>query len=369
MTLDEKKTTIHLVRPTLVPWEEVALHFEKVWESGNLTVGEYTREFEDAVCEVTEATYAIAVSSCTSGLMLLLRALDITGEVILPAFTWTSTGHALVWNQIKPVFADCIPDTFTLDPEDVKRKITEQTEAIFAANVFGVQPDMDALQAVADKAGVKLLCDSAQAIGSKYKGRPAGSTTYAEVFSLSPTKVVTAVEGGLITTNDGVLADKLRRMRDYGKTVDGKDVEFFGLSARISEMHSIVGTANLKHCREMIDARKRLAQVYLEGLEGVGDLEFQTIPEGYDSSYNYFVVFTNWRNGLESALSEKGIQTKRYFNPPLHKQLSYLGLDLPKVKLPVTENACNRALALPFYSHLEPRSVDTVIHAVRNFFG
>ena len=363
------KVNIPLVRPTLVPWEEVEADFREVWESGQLTVGNHTREFEEAICKVTDAKFAVAVSSCTSGLMLLLRALEITKEVIIPSFTWASTGHALVWNNIVPVFADCLPGIYTLDPEDVARKISPRTQAIFAANVFGVHPDIDALQKVADAAGIPLLCDSAQAIGATYKGRNAGSTCLAEVFSFSPTKVVTAVEGGLITTDDADLADKLRRMRDYGKSSDGKDVELFGMSARISELHSIVGKKNLTRYRELIERRGKIAARYREAFRDIEGMRFQETPAQYESSHNYFVTFHPRRDQLEAHLTDRGIQTKRYFYPPLHKQKSYACLALPDQKLPVTEQACAESLALPFFSHITDEQVSQVIDAVLEFFS
>lgn len=358
------KPNIPLVRPALVPWKSIEPKFAEVWKSGQLTTGEHTRNFEKALCEVTGAKYAVALSSCTSGLMLLLRALDISGEVILPSFTWASTGHALVWNQIKPVFADCTNDTFTIDPADVERKLTSKTQAIFAANVFGIQPDMDALQNIADKARIPLLCDSAQAIGAKYKGLPAGQTAFAEVFSLSPTKVVTAVEGGIITTSDKPLADKLRQMRDYGKSADGFDVEFFGLSARISEFHSIVGNQNLKRYRDLIRSRNQIAEKYRQALKKIPGIVFQSIPEGYVSSYNYFVILVEEPGRVLELLTQRNIQSKRYFYPPLHKLTSYTKLNISQAGLPVTEKISESSLALPFYSNMPDREVTTVIEAL-----
>ncbi len=355
---------IPLAKPTLVPWKEVEPLFAKVWESGQLTAGPHTRHFEQEVCQVTGATHAIAVSSCTSGLMLLLRAKEITGEVIIPSFTWASTGHALIWNQLKPVFADCDPETFTLDPVSVSKKIKADTKGIFAANIFGLSPDFDKLRKISQDAGIPLYCDSAQAIGAKYHGQPAGSICDAEVFSLSPTKVVTAIEGGMITTNDDDLAGKLYQMRDYGKTKDGMDVELFGLSARLGEINSIVGAANLKKREELILSRKKTANLYKQMLKGVTGVSFQKIPKGYESSYNYFVILVDAPETLKNQLAKKGIQSKRYFHPPLHKQISYSALNLQLDDLPNTENVSSRSLALPFYSFMADDDVKYVADSV-----
>lgn len=364
-----EKIQIPLVRPTLVDWETVRPDFETVWQTGQLTTGPFTAKFEQGFCKVTTAKHAVGVSSCTSGMMLLLRAMGIAGEVICPSFTWASTGHALVWNGITPVFADCTPGTYTLDPEDVKRKITKNTGAIFAANVFGLHPDMGALLDVAKNADVPLLCDSAQAVGASYFGRQAGSIAHAEVFSLSPTKVVTAVEGGIITTDDDALAARLYQLRDYGKSNDGQDVELLGLSARLSEFHAIVGAANLTQVKKLIAARNEIAELYRDLLSVVPGISFQTLPEGYETSWNYFVIVVDRRNRLQQYLLENGIQTKRYFYPPLHKLTSYGFLNLPKVSLPVTENACAKSLALPFYSHMETKDVHTVAQKIIAFYN
>jgi dTDP-4-amino-4,6-dideoxygalactose transaminase len=355
---------IDLAKPTLTKWSEVEPLFAQVWESGRLTIGPHTKAFEDAAAELMNVAHAIAVSSCTSGLMLVLRALDLTGEVIIPAFTWASTGHAVVWNGMEPRFADIDAATCTMDAADVARRITPRTSAILTANAFGLYPDMDALQRVADEAGVVLLSDSAQAIGATYNGRRGGGLCRAEIFSFSPTKVVTAVEGGLITTDDDALAALLRNMRDYGKSADGTDVETFGLSARISEFHSIVGLANLRHVDELIAARETIVAHYRAGLEHTPGLRFQTISDGCRTSHNYVVIFLDAdrydRDRIYHAMAEAEVQTKRYFFPPLHRQASYRHFPPPDPGLPITEQLANEALALPLYSHLEADDVEQV---------
>ena len=360
--MDEK--FIDLVQPTLVPWEEVEPLFAAVWRSGRLTVGPHTEKFERAASALMGVEHAVALNSCTSGLMLTYRALGLAGEVILPSFTWTSTGHALIWNGLTPVFADIEEGTCTLDPRDVERRITPATSAIIAANVFGLYPDLDALQRVADAAGVVLLCDSAQAIGATYQGRRGGGLCRAEIFSFSPTKVVTAVEGGLLTTNDAELARKVRQMRDYGKTADGSDIESFGLSARISEFHSIVGLANLEKIETLLAARGKLVAAYREGLADVPGLSFQTIPADRRSSHNYVVTFLDARqydrDEVWRGMTDAKVHTKRYFYPPLHWQAAYHGFPPPSPPLTVTERVTVSALALPLFSHMTVADVEQV---------
>lgn len=360
---------IPLMQPTLPPWDEVAQRFREVYESGRLTLGERTRVFEEAASEKLEVRHAVAVSSCTSGLMLLLRALELRGEVVMPSFTWASTGHAALWNGLTPVFADCEPGTYTLDPARTESLIGPKTAAVMAVNVFGLYPDMDALRTVCARADVPFLCDSAQGMGARYRGRIGGALADAEVFSLSPTKVVTAAEGGLITTDDDTLAERLRRMRDYGKTPDARDIEILGLSARMSEFHAVIGCACLERLDELIERRRVIFERYRAGLAGIEGLGFQTIPPVDRTSGNYFIVFVDpaARNieHLRESLEAREIPTKRYFHPPLHRQIAYRHLPEPTSPLVVTENASDRGLALPIFTHMDDATIERVCAVFR----
>jgi dTDP-4-amino-4,6-dideoxygalactose transaminase len=222
---------------------------------------------------------------------------------------------------------------------------------------------------VADATGVTLLCDSAQAIGAVYKGRVGGGLCRAEIFSFSPTKVVTAIEGGIVATNDDELARRVRNMRDYGKTPDASDIESFGLSARISEFHSIVGLSNLQQVEALIAAREKLAAAYRRALADVTGLRFQTIPDGYRSCWNYLVVLFDGarydRDAVWRRMTDAHVYTKRYFYPPLHQQTAYRPYAPPDPPLPVTENVSANALALPFYSHMTEDEVGEVCARLR----
>jgi len=365
-----KDRTIELSKPTLVDWEQIAPLFARVWRSGQLTLGPFTLEFEQAAARLMGVRNVVAVSSCTSGLLLVARALNLTGEVILPSFTWASTGHALIWNGLTPVFADVSDGVFTLDPADVARRLSPRTSAILTANAFGLYPDMDALNELAARRGIPLICDSAQAIGARYKDRIGGGLCRVEVFSLSPTKVVTAVEGGLVTTDDDDLARQVRGMRDYGKTADGSDIETIGLSARLSEFHAIIGLSNLQALDDLLAARQRLAERYHANLADAPGLRFQTIPPGSRSSYSYFMVFLSDRRHdrdvIWRRMTDLKVQTKRYFYPALHRLRSYAALPPPDPPLPVTEHASRTALALPLYSHLSFEEVDLVCDRLRS---
>jgi len=372
---------IPIVQPTLHDFDQVVKEFRQAWDSGQVTTGVFTRRFEEVVEEKLRVPQAVMVQSCTAGLMLVLRALDLTGEVILPAFTWTATGHAVVWNGLTPVFADIVPGTYTLDPQSVERAITERTAAIIPVNVFGCPPDYEAFQVLAQKHGLPLIYDSAQGLGSKFQTKDgawhyAGNFGDAEVFSMSPTKLVSAMEGGLITTHNTELAQKLRQMRDYGKSLDGEDIEWLGLSARIPEINAIVGRHNFKYLDGMVARRGDLIAKYQEALGRLPGVDYQRVPQNYLSSGNYFTLFIREnearcsRDRAFNYLKERGIQTKKYFFPALHLQKIYKKLGKPFCNhLPGTEKAAAEGLALPLYNHIPAETRQRVTTEILNILG
>ena len=364
---------IPLVQPTVAPWSEVAADLEAAWNNPQVTVGQNGARFEAAICERLGVDNAVMVSSCTAGLMIGLQALDLSGEVIIPPFTWTSTGLALLWNGLTPALADITPGRYTLDPESVEAAITEKTTAIMPVTVFGTPPDVDALADIAERHGLKLFYDSAQGLGTTIDGRAVGTFGDAEVFSMSPTKVATAMEGGVITTNDNALAGRLRQMRDYGKSTDGSgNIELMGLSARQSELHAVTANHSLRKLDEYIESRERLVALYRRNLTGLKGIYFQELPPSCRSTWNYFTIFVRSHEAgvdcetLKKALAHRAIQSKRYFYPAIHHQTVFGDLrERYHGKLPVAEQASNEGLALPLYSHMSEADVLCVCTAVK----
>lgn len=367
-----------LIKPTLPNVGELVDQLDKIFEGGRVTCGQNVEALEKEVRELIGVKHAIAVSSATSGLILLFRALDFPpgSEVITPAFTFAATAHALLWNNLKPVFCDCEPASFTMDPSLIENLITPRTSAIYPVCVFGVPGDLEAYAEVAAKHGLVLVYDSAQGLGSKYKGQFLGGFGMAEVFSMSPTKVVTAIEGGLVATNDDELAKRIRSMRDYGKGPDGQDMIHLGLSARMSEVNALVARWSLAQLEKWISARRVLVERYRSRLCELPGVTFQLIPEWCRSTYNYFVILVDPENApvsrdeLHDALEEKGIQTKRYFYPPLHRQTLYEELNLCRnAGLAVSECISARSLALPLYSHMSIDDVDSICDEIADVFA
>jgi len=355
--------------------------FHQAWASGQVTTGIFTRQFEAAVEEKLQVPHAIMVQSCTAGMMLVWKALELAGEVIMPAFTWTSTAHAAVWNGLTPVFADITPGSCTLDPQAVARAITPRTAAVMPVNVFGCPPDYEAFSQLARAQRLPLVYDSAQGLGSRYLGTDgvwqySGGFGEAEVFSMSPTKVVSAMEGGLVTTHNATLAEKLRQMRDYGKAVEGEDVAWLGLSARVPEINAMVARHNFAHVDDLVARRQELITTYKTDLNDLPGVTFQHIPPGYQTSGNYFTLFINpgqarcSRDEAYDKLKKRGIQAKKYFFPALHLQEVYRELGRPYWgNLPVTETASASGLALPLFSHMPEETILQVIREVRRILA
>jgi dTDP-4-amino-4,6-dideoxygalactose transaminase len=341
-------------------------------------VGAQVEALEREVSAVTGTRHAIAVSSGTSALMLLLRALDLPvgSEVITPSFTFAATAHALLWLGLKPVFCDCDPRTFTMDVAAAESLVTENTSAIYPVCIFGVPGDLDGYRRLAERFELNLLYDTAQGLGSTYKGRPLGGFGAGEAFSMSPTKVVTSIEGGLVTTNSAELAGQLRMLRDYGKGPDGQDMHGLGLSARMTEFNALVGRWSLARINTWIERRTRITLRYKERLGHVPGIRFQDVPAHVGSCRNYVVITLDpreaplTRDALYERLHVEGVQTKRYFYPAVHNQTLYRDIDPGcGARLPVTEMVAARAIALPMYSHMRLNTVDDICDRILGIMG
>jgi len=362
---------IPVVRPSLPPLAEIKAELAHIWESGQVTTAEYTRRFEQQIAARLGVNYAVALANCTSGLILALKSLNISGEVIVPSFTFAASVHAVVWAGCTPVFCDSEPETYNLDLSQVEGLVGENTAALMPVYTYGLPPDIDALAKLAERYGLPLVYDAAQALGAKYKERWAGGNGCCEVFSLSPSKAVSAIEGGLLTTNDAELAMKIRKMRDYGKGEEGGDMEFVGLSARMSELHAVVGLKNLERIDQLIAKRHQLISLYKRELADLPGITFQNIPAYRQPSGNYLVIFVDARGNfsrdyLFNALRDKGVETKRYFCPPVHLQSAYRGYRARyQGRLPVAESAASRCLALPLYADLSQATVKYICRLIK----
>ena len=358
------------VRPSVPQTEELLSNIQQILGTGMLTNASYVRRLEERAAEYLGVRNCIAVASCTSGLMLVLRAAELSGDVVVPSFTFAATAHAVVWSGLRPAFGDIDPETLTLSPVSAERAAGARTSAILATHTYGTPADPTTMQDVARRLGVRLFFDAAHAFGSIHDGRHAGTFGDAEVFSLSPTKVLVAAEGGIIATNDDVLAERCRIGRDYGNP-GTYDCQFVGLNARMSELHAAVALASLDGLEGRIAQRNELASRYIEGLRDVAGIGFPKVPDTDRSTYKDFTVLVDETQfgidatALAEALAQEGIDTRRYYAPPVHRQRAYRFLSAStNGSLPHTDRAAGMVLTLPLWGAMTTSHVGRVVDAV-----
>ena len=357
-------------QPTLPQFDELTEKARDTFSSGSITNSKYVKEFEEKAAAYLGVKHAVAVSCCTSGLMLTMRALELSGEVIVPSFTFSATVQSLVWNNIRPVLADCDIGNFNIDAKLIGPLITGKTSAILAVHVFGMPADVDTITDLARKYGLKLIFDAAHAFGSKYHGKHAGVFGDAEIFSLSPTKLLVAGEGGIVATNDEALAKKIMIGRDYANPGD-YNCQFPGLNARMPEFNAILALKGLETIEEKVLNRGMLADLYRSNLSGLPGIDFQSERPGTRSTYKDFSIMVSpahfglTRDALALSLDAENIKTKKYYFPPVHRQKFYTALfGGDEERLPATDHVSENILSIPIFSHMLERDVVRVCEAV-----
>ena len=354
-------------RPYTPPLDAIVARLRPSYDNGELTNGRVVRELEERVAERLGVAHVVAMSSCTSGLMLTIQALCPEGPVLLPSFTFSASGHAVRWNGNRPIFAECDPRTFQLDLDDAEARV-DDVSAILATHIFGAPCNPGAVEELGRAQGLPVIFDAAHGFGALHRGLPLGSFGDAEVFSLSPTKTVVAGEGGLVATRHGELADRLRVGRDYGNP-GGYDTQFVGLNARMSEFHAAMAVESLFLLDEQLGLRTAVAATYCAGLADIPGIDTQAIGPHDTSTYKDFSVivdpaqFGMSRDLLVKALKADGVDTRNYFDPPVHCHQAYA--DLKPSELPVTDDVCRRVTCLPMFARLPLGAVEQVVECIR----
>jgi dTDP-4-amino-4,6-dideoxygalactose transaminase len=363
------KEKIPLTKPVLPDFEILAEGLRPIFETGILTKGDHVDRLEEKIALELGVGHVIAVSSCTAGLMLTYRALNLSGDVIVPSFTFMATVSAMVWANLRPVFVDVDAHTGTLDARRVEAAITRDTSAIVAVHNFGNPADIQELQEIAARRGLRLIFDAAHGAGSRYQGSPLGAQGDAQVFSLSPSKLVVAGEGGIIATNDRLVADTLRIGREYGNC-GNYDSAFAGLNARMPEFNALLAGESLQGLQSAVQKRNAAATAYQNGLSHLPGIGFQTVRPGNRSSYNMFSITVNaqefglTRDELAATLAAENIDTRSYYDPPVHRQSAYKHFVGPNVELGNTDLLSVTSLCLPISSNVSMSVVEGVCQAI-----
>jgi len=363
------RETITVTKPDLPPLEEYVKYLKVIWESRWLTNnGEFVQLLEKKLKEYLKVKNLVLLSNGTLALHLAIKALDIKGEVITTPFTFSATTNVILWEGLKPVFADIDPETFNIDPEDVRRKITDKTSAILAVHVYGNPCYVEELQEIAEKYNIKLIYDAAHAFGVEYKNKSV--LNYGDISTLSfhATKVFHTIEGGAIVVRDEDLLEKLQLLRNHGIKSE-EEVLLPGTNAKMNEFQAIMGLCNLEYLDEKIRLRKERYEYYKEKLSDL-PVKFQKIIA---SKYNYIympVCFrdVNERDRVYAELLKNGIKSRKYFYP-LTTEFDYFknkGVNLTeKYNLKVALDISRRVLCLPLYPDLEISDVDNIVSIIK----
>jgi len=345
----------------------------EVLRSGRLALGPKAREFEELIAEYIGVKYAVAVSSGTAGLHILVRTLEVGpgDEVLVPSFTFSASVNAILYERATPVFVDIEPETYNLDPDDLERKITKRTKAIMAVDIFGHPAEWDRILEIADKYNLKIIDDSCEALGAEYKGKKIGQFGDCACFAFYPNKQITTGEGGIIVTNNSSIAKLARSLRNQGREEMGSWLEHerLGYNYRMDEMSAALGVSQLKKLEVFLEKRERVARIYTEKLKGFSWVRPPVVKPYVRMSW--FVYVVTLQEGLDrdtviGNLEKKGIPARGYFSPvhlqPYVKRIfGYKGGELP-----VTENIAKRTLALPFHNNLTEEEIEEVLKTLKD---
>lgn len=362
---------LHVGRPILGDrarfLERVEGIFDRAWLTNE---GPLVRELEEKVAALLGVEHCIATANGTLALQLLLRACGVKGRVILPAFTFVATAHAVQWEGLEPVFCDIDPATHHLDPAHVEALVDAETSAILPVHLWGRPAPIAELEVVAARHGVPLLFDAAHAFGSAYRGASVGGFGLAEVLSFHATKLVHTFEGGAVTTNDGEVASRVRLMRNFG-FADYDRVVSAGINAKMTEIAAAMGLTMLERLDDLLAFRRRTYERYRAGLAGVAGVRLLFHPPDGSSNYQHVVVEVDEREAglarddLYRVLWAENVLARRYFYPGCHRMEPYRSID-PHAdrRLPNTNLVASRVLCLPTGGGVGDSEVDRVCELV-----
>lgn len=338
----------------------------QVLKSGVLTSssfkgGKNVQEFERLVTSYVKSKFAVAVNSGTAALQASLYALDIKkgDEVLLPSFTFVATANSVVSVGAKPVFVDILKDNFTMDPNDLQKKITKKSKAIIPVHLYGNVAYIDQIQEIAKKNNLRIIEDAAQSMGSTLKGKHTGTLSDLGCYSLYPAKVMTSGEGGIVVTNNKKLYERLLMIRNHGM-VHGYDTKIFGLNLRMPEVSAAIAKIQIKKLPKFIQQRRNNAIILSELLSDTG-LPLPNERKHEKVNWYLYTITVNKRDKILKKLNDKKIGAAAYYSIPVHKTPFYR----LKLKLKNTDWAASRVLSLPIQPQVSPQNLSLMSQLVK----
>lgn len=357
MTTATSSEKIFVTKPYLPPKEEYYSYVDKIYETGHLTnEGPLVKELERKLSDYLGVENFQYVTNGTIALQFALKALGIEdGEIITTPFSYVATTSSILWERCKPVFVDIEPDNYTLDVNKIEAAITDKTKAIMPVHVFGYACDVDGIQKIADKYGLKVIYDAAHAFGSIYKGKSLLSYGDVSTLSFHATKLFHTVEGGACIANDKEVFDRLNLIKRFGNI--GDEHYNLGINGKQSEFHAAMGLANFAHLEDIKQRRKTISEYYDELLEG--RLARPRVQSELEYNYAYYPVLFKTEEELLrvfAALNQQGIYPRRYFYPSLNT----IGYMPERYKCLVSEDISKRIACLPLYVGLKDSDIEMI---------
>ncbi len=365
---------IFVSRPSLPPLEEYMDEIRDIWETGIMThQGPKHMELQEKLQSLLDAPNITLFGNGHLALELGIKSMHLSGEAITTPFTFGSTTQAILRNDMRPVYCDIRPDDYTMDADAIEDLITERTSAIVPVNVYGNICEIDKIEQIAKKHGLKVIYDSAHAFGETYQGRNASTFGDASMFSFHATKVFNTVEGGCLTYHDASLTQYLEGLRQFGQIVKTDVTPYIGTNAKMTDIHAAMGLCNLRHFKESIANRKKVVDIYRRRLTGAEGLKLSVIQEDVESNYAYFpLVIEEEETGIDreqviKALADENIFVRKYFYPLCSdfEIIRELGI---KSDVPVASYISDRVITLPCYSDLLPEEAEKVCDIILNLY-
>lgn len=350
--------------------DEIDMSIKQVLESSVYIMGPNVKKLEKDIAEFTGVKHGIGVGNGTDALLLALEAIGIKpgDEVITSPFTFFASAETTSVLGATPVFADILPDTLCINPEEIEKCITEKTKAIIPVHIFGQMCDMDKIMEIAKKHNLYVIEDCAQAIGAEYKGKRAGSIGDIGTYSFFPTKNLGGYgDGGMVVTNNDEIADKVRLLRAHGSKEKYTYIDI-GHNSRLDEIQAAILNVKFKYIQQWNNERNRKAKIYNQLLRDV-DVVTPTEREENKHIYHMYVIQSYKRDEIIKFLKENGISTGIYYPSPVHLQQVYKSLGYKKGDLPVAEDACRKTFALPLYPEIEIEKQEYIAEKIKEFFS
>lgn len=336
--------------------------------------GPLVREFEARIAELCGVRHCIAMCNATIALEIASRALDLRGEVIVPAYTFVATAHALQWQEITPVFVDIDPRTHHIDSAQIERLITPRTTGIVGVHLWGRPCDTEAIEQIAARRGLKVMYDAAHAFGCSHRGRMIGSFGACEVFSFHATKFVNSFEGGAVVTNDDALATKIKLMRNFGFA--GYDnVIYVGTNGKLTEVCAAMGLCSLDAMADIIACNRRNYGLYRDALPTLPGLSLLAVEQQEQRNFQYVVVEVDpsaplSRDDLVATLHAENVLARKYFWPGVHRMEPYRSYyPNAHLLLPETTSLASRVIVLPTGQGVSPEDVRAICEIIRRAFA